>query len=135
MANTKASLKTHEGKRNVHYIITGYLDGSGDVNQWKCVDVSALADTVTTNFAIRRIKYTCNTPVQLLWDATAPVVIANIYGHDTLDFDAFGGIPNKGGSGSTGSILLSTLGGSAGNTFTIVIEGIKKAPPNNATLA
>jgi hypothetical protein len=62
--------------------------------------------------------------VQLNWAATAPVVIGTIPQNTnyTQDFSKFGGLWNNAGAGKTGVITFTTLDGSAGDTYTIVLE-------------
>jgi hypothetical protein len=62
--------------------------------------------------------------VQMNWVATAPVVIElipqnNVY---TQDYSAIGGLTNNAGAGKTGSISFTTLDGSAGDAYTVVLE-------------
>jgi hypothetical protein len=62
--------------------------------------------------------------VQMDWDATAPVVIETIPQNTqyTQDFSAIGGLTNNSGAGKTGVITFTTLDGSAGDTYTVVLE-------------
>ena len=62
--------------------------------------------------------------VQMNWDATAPVVIETIPQNTqyTQDFSAIGGLTNNSGAGKTGVITFTTLDGSAGDTYTVVLE-------------
>ena len=62
--------------------------------------------------------------VQMNWAATAPVVIETIPSNTqyTQDFSAIGGLTNNSGAGKTGVITFTTLDGSAGDTYTVVLE-------------
>jgi len=62
--------------------------------------------------------------VQMNWAATAPVVIETIPQNTqyTQDFSAIGGLTNNSGAGKTGVITFTTLDGSAGDTYTVVLE-------------
>jgi hypothetical protein len=62
--------------------------------------------------------------VQMNWVATAPVVIELIPQNSqyTQDFSSFGGLTNNAGSGKTGSISFSTLDGTAGDAYTVILE-------------
>jgi len=62
--------------------------------------------------------------VQMNWVATAPVVIELIPQNSqyTQDFSTFGGLTNNAGAGKTGSISFSTLDGSAGDAYTVILE-------------
>jgi hypothetical protein len=77
--------------------------------------------------AVSILKMTAMThglEVQLNWAATAPVVINLIpqTSFYTLDFSSFGGLWNNAGAGKTGVITFTTLDGSAGDTYTIILE-------------
>lgn len=62
--------------------------------------------------------------VQMNWAATAPVVIETIPQNTqyTQDFSAIGGLTNNSGAGKTGVITFTTLDGSAGDAYTVVLE-------------
>jgi len=62
--------------------------------------------------------------VQMNWVATAPVVIETIPQNNayTQDYSAIGGLTNNAGAGKTGSISFTTLDGSAGDAYTVVLE-------------
>jgi len=62
--------------------------------------------------------------VQMNWVATAPVVIEVIPQNNayTQDYSAIGGLTNNAGAGKTGSISFTTLDGSAGDAYTVVLE-------------
>ena len=62
--------------------------------------------------------------VQMDWAATAPVVIETIPPNTqyTQDFSAIGGLTNNSGAGKTGVITFTTLDGSAGDAYTVVLE-------------
>ena len=62
--------------------------------------------------------------VQMNWVATAPVVIEVIPQNNsyTQDYSKIGGLTNNAGAGKTGGISFTTLDGSAGDTYTVVLE-------------
>ena len=62
--------------------------------------------------------------VQMNWVATAPVVIETIPQNNayTQDYSKFGGLWNNSGAGKTGSISFTTLDGSAGDSYTVILE-------------
>jgi len=62
--------------------------------------------------------------VQMNWVATAPVVIETIPQNNayTQDFAAIGGLTNNSGAGKTGVISFTTLDGSAGDAYTVILE-------------
>jgi len=56
--------------------------------------------------------------VQLFWDATTPVLIAELYGRGKLDLKPFGGWQNNAGAGNTGKITFTViLADNSTNTF------------------
>jgi hypothetical protein len=62
--------------------------------------------------------------VQMNWVATASVVIETIPQNSqyTQDYTKFGGLTNNAGAGKTGGISFTTLDGSAGDSYTVVLE-------------
>jgi hypothetical protein len=62
--------------------------------------------------------------VQMNWKATAPVVIEIIPPNTnyTQDFSSFGGLWNNAGAGKDGVITFTTLDGSAGDAYTVILE-------------
>lgn len=77
--------------------------------------------------AVSILKVTAMThglEVQMNWVATAPVVIETIPQNNayTQDYSKFGGLTNNSGAGKTGSISFTTLDGSAGDAYTVILE-------------
>jgi hypothetical protein len=65
--------------------------------------------------------------VRILFDATTDAY-AWLVPQNTnylMDFSSFGGLPSNAGTGVTGDVLFTTGDATAGDTYTIVIEGIK----------
>jgi hypothetical protein len=62
--------------------------------------------------------------VQMNWKATTPVVIETIPQNNsyTQDYSKFGGLWNNAGTGKDGVITFTTLDGSAGDTYTVILE-------------
>jgi hypothetical protein len=62
--------------------------------------------------------------VQMNWVASTPVVIETIPQNNsyTQDYSKFGGLTNNSGTGKTGSISFTTLDGSAGDAYTVILE-------------
>jgi hypothetical protein len=59
----------------------------------------------------------------VLWDATTDVpafVLAP--GQAQMDFSKFGGLINNAGAGVTGDIMFTTIGHSAGDTYSIILH-------------
>lgn len=105
-------------------------DGTGEAAVLK-VDVSALAPNNVgkecIGVDIRRIVASVNgMSVNILWDATtdvsAFVLSPGVY---TFDFDTTTILRNNAGTGKTGDIMFTTVGASAGDTYSIVLEMVK----------
>lgn len=124
MADAVSSQTIIDGARNVVMKFTNTSDGTGEAAVLK-VDVSALSGAPST-VSIKRIHYSvAGMVVRLLWDATTDVTIVDLQGDGHLDACAFGGLPNNAGAGVTGDILLTTVGHTAGDSYTIILEMTK----------
>lgn len=129
MADAVTTQIIHDGRRNTVMKFTNISDGTGesDVNK---VDVSALAGA-PTRVAIERIHYTTSgMAVRIEWDATTdvPAWLCATDGDGTFDFSHFGGITNDAGTGVTGDVFFTTIGHTAGDTYTIILEMRKDLP-------
>ena len=107
--------------------LTNVSDGNGETNVVK-VDVSGLSalpnGTACTGVVIEKIWWQCiGMKVQLLWDATTNLFCIelgeNQSGHH--DYTDFGGFPNNAGGGKTGDLLMTTVGHTDGDTYTVVL--------------
>ena len=132
MADAVASQTIQDGERNVIMRFTNVSDGSGESAVVK-VDVSALAANsarqACTEVAIQRIYWaTVGMSVKLDFDASTNVFLVGLPADSTGDeyYDNFTAIPNNAGSGKTGDILFTTTGHSSGDTYSIILEMIKK---------
>lgn len=127
MADAVTSQTLLDGNRMAIMKFTNVSDGTGEAAVLK-VDVSALAGA-PTEVAIYKIEYaTAGMAVNLLWDATTDVLAHSLPADssDTLDFCDSGGIPNNSGSGKTGDLMLTTVGHTLGDTYTITLHLVKK---------
>ena len=114
-----------DGERNVVIKFTNLSDGTGesDVNK---VDVSALSGA-PAGVRIDKIQYDiAGLTVQLEWDASTDEIIGLFTGQNMMDFTKFGGIRNNAGAGKTGDILLTTVGHTANDSYTIILEMVKE---------
>ena len=132
MADAVTSQIIQDGQRKAVMKFTNLSDGTGEANIAK-VDVSALQPNASgaacTGVTIQRIYWaTRGMGVNLFFDATANVLITGLPSDSTGDeyYDNFTGIPNNAGSGKTGDILFSTVGHSAGDTYSIILELVKE---------
>jgi hypothetical protein len=66
--------------------------------------------------------------VKLTFDATTDVLAIQLPADlsDQLDYSGINGLPDYSGSGKTGDVLLTTVGHSSGDSYSIVIECIKE---------
>lgn len=123
MADAVTSQKLVDGERNVVMKFTNISDGVGEAAVLK-VDVSTLNGAPSVVRIDRIIADTSGMGVNILWDATTDVS-AFVVGQSTCteyDFRSFGGLVNNAGAGVTGDINFSTIGATAGDTYTIILH-------------
>ena len=130
MADAVTSQVVFDGTRTAVMKFTNSSDGTGETAVLK-VDVSALTgfqgQTCTGVNIVTLDAMTVGMGVDILWDATTDVICYTI-GADqfvSFDFARFGGITNNAGSGKTGDIMFTTVGATAGDRYTIVLEMTK----------
>ena len=131
MADAVSSQTILDGERLFIGKFTCISDGTGETGVIK-IDVSTLNPNAF-GFACNGIKinkiwgasHGLNT--RILFDATADTFAWVIPQNSNylMDFSSFGGLPSNAGAGVTGDILFTTTDASAGDSYTIVIEGIK----------
>lgn len=132
MSNTISSSTILAGSKEAVVYLTLQSDGSNETAT-VIYDSSAVATTVgdndTLDSTIIFVYGSCNAAstarVRLLWDATTDVVAMDIptsTNPTKANFRSIGGLPNKGGSGITGDILLTTTGLASGDTLTLVLH-------------
>jgi hypothetical protein len=121
MADTVATQVIQDGATKMVVLLTNVSDGTGEAAVKK-VDAS---DYLATTFTIERIHYaTSGMAVRLLFDATTDALAWTIATDSvgTFDFTTFGGIPDPKATGFTGDILLTTVGHTAADTYSIILE-------------
>lgn len=135
MANAITTQVINDGQRNVVIKVTIVGDGSGEETKTVLFDASAYTPA-TTNNNLRRITYLLNGfDAVLYWDATTDVVLMPLDQdlQEDVDFTGentrYGGIPNNGGAGRTGDILITTTGLGSGDVGYIVLHLNKKDVP------
>jgi hypothetical protein len=117
-----------DGPRNAVFKFT---NDNGDAESAVLkVDVDLLSGfngRIPTEVRIEKINYLLyGMQVQILWDATADVLAIELVpdAGDTVDFrDA--PLVNNAGAGKTGDILFTTVGGSAGDSYSIILHMVK----------
>ena len=129
MADAVTSQIIFDGEREAVMKFTDISDGTGETAVLK-VDVSALNPNVfgrlCDGVTLERIHASINgMSVAVLWDATTdvPAVILApgmyTFKHDRIQ------LGNNAGAGKTGDVLFTTIGASAGDTYSIVLEKVK----------
>lgn len=126
MADAVTSQKLIDGSEHVVYVLTNASDGTGESAVLK-VDVSGLntgpGGATCTGVKINRVDFcTFGMAVNLLWDATSDVVALSLQGNGTFDFAPYGGLQNNAGTGKTGDLLLTTVGHTSGDTYTVILD-------------
>ena len=126
MVDAVTSQTLLDGARNAVMKFTNISDGTGESAVTK-VDVSALSGAPSTARINKMTVATFGMGVDILWDATADVLAFHVPADtvEEFDFSKFGGIQNNSGSGKTGDIKFTTVGHSAADRYTIVLELVK----------
>lgn len=131
MANTNTSqyLMSGPGRVIIHLVIDS--DGTEETDL-VVYDSSAVATLIgktdTLNCRINSIMYSTNSllgVVKLEWDATTDILAWALPASGNSDkfcFDKIGGLKNKGGSGRTGDITLTTTGLVAGDAISLILD-------------
>jgi hypothetical protein len=105
--------------------LTNTSDGTGESAVLK-VDVSALTPAAS-RVTIAKIIYSVSGMVaRLLWDATTDVTIVDLQGDGCMDLDSgpcreLRGLTNNAGAGITGDVLLTTVGHTSGDSYSIIL--------------
>lgn len=119
MADLVTTQTLVSGTRNLVVKLTSTSDGTGE-SAVKKVDASDNGASVLT---IEKIHYSVAGMVaRLLWDATTDVTIVDLQGDGCLDCRGFGGLINNAGTGVTGDIMLTTVGHTSGDSYSIILE-------------
>ena len=132
MADTVTSQTIQDSERKAVLKFTNISDGTGESAVIK-VDVSALATNsagqACTSVTVAKIWWQCvGMGVELLFDATTDMLIIGLSpdSNGFHDYSPFTGIPNNAGAGKTGDIAFTTIGASANDTYTVILELIKE---------
>lgn len=126
MADAVTTNVVFAGTRRRIIQLINISDATGESDVVK-VDASALTGpdgTAPTSVTVDAIDYNIQgfSSVVLEWDATTDNVIAVLpAGSGTLDFTYGGGIHDPKSTGTTGDILLTTVGASATATYDITL--------------
>ena len=116
--------------RRAVFKFTNISDGTGETGAVK-IDVSTLSSYLgeaCTGVSIQRIDaITVGMGLNILWDATADVLVMSFGDAEfvSFDFSRFGGLINNAGAGKTGDVSFTTVGATAGDRYTVVLEVLK----------
>jgi len=131
MADVVATQTLLDGERLFIGKFTNISDGTGETAVVK-INPSTLSvnayGRACNGVKINKIWATTHgMEVRILWDATTDVFAWMISQNTNylMDFSSFGGLQNNAGTGVNGNVLFTTADASAGDMYTIVIEGIK----------
>jgi hypothetical protein len=131
MADAVASQTIQDGERLAILKFTNISDGTGEAAVVK-VDVSTLEPDhlghACTGVKINKIwAQTQGMGIDILWVADANVVIETVPQNAMykMKYDEFGGLPNNAGTGKTGDVAFTTVGHTAADRYTVILECIK----------
>ena len=105
---------------------TNVSDGTGEAAVTK-VTPANLSGAPSRVRIVRIHASTFGMGVDILWDATADVLSWHIPTDMDVcqDFEGFGGLWNNAGAGITGLIQFTTVGHTAGDRYSIILELVK----------
>ena len=133
MADAVTTTSVIDGDKRAVIYCTNTSDGTGEAAVVK-VDVSSLSSlqngTACTGVRLEKVVFsTAGMAVKLLWDATTDVIAVELPADysSTLDYSNVSGLPNvAAASGKTGDIVLTTLGHTSVDTYSIVLHCLKE---------
>ena len=133
MADAVTSTVMNDGMRNYSIKMTNFSDGTGE-SAVKKIDISTLAGPVNATapscFAIKSVQYDIGgfQAVKILFDATTDDVgLLLTAGQGFLDYESDNHIVDPKSTGTTGDIMLTTVGAAADASYDITLNLIKKA--------
>ena len=132
-----------DGPRNVVSKTTGDFLQSALPTGVTILDPSVLTDMnpgmsgpdKATLLSVDYIQYSISDgiTVQLFWDASSPVILAELSGRGKIEAKHFGGLQNEGGAGTTGKITMTVImaneAASTNNETILMILQCKKFRP------
>lgn len=130
MADTVTSQTIANGPRNLIMKFTNESDGTGE-SAVKKVDAQSATFANQgvvpgVHLKIARVTFTVSGgELRMQWDASSATDIDILAYTGTQDYTFFGGLTNPNAAGATGSILFTTVGFTAGSSYTVVLEMLK----------
>ena len=128
MADAVTSQTLQDGDKSVVMKFTNISDGTGYDDT--VVDVSLLqaqsgSGAACTGVAIQCVWYECSgRAVDLLWDATTPLIAWSLSGYGYFDFRSAGPLINN-ASSPTGDIMFTTTGAGSGDRYAVMLKMTK----------
>ncbi len=128
MADTVDTIVVSATKRKYTVRLTNYSDGTGETGVKK-VDMAsagikaANGGTLPTKSKIEEIKWDVQgfSSVRLFWDHDTDDELAILSGQGMMSYADVGGLVDPKSTGGDGSILLTTAGTAAGNSYDITL--------------
>lgn len=121
MADVVTTKVLHSGTKRHVAVFTNASDGTGEAAVAK-VDISGL-DGAPTVTAIDRVQYSCSgMAVKVGFDHTADDFVLVLQGDGEIDFSRYGGLTDPASAGGTGDIVFTTLGATANDSYTILLD-------------
>lgn len=110
--------------RRIHLLVNGISDGTDNLTDSVAIDISTylgpLGET-PARLSLRRIGWSIAgfTSINLEFDRGTDSMVAQMAGIDYKDFPDY--LPDV-GTGGTGDLVFTTVGATAGGTFSLEIE-------------
>lgn len=132
----------NDGPRNTVTVTTGDMVPGSYPTSVTIQDPSLLTDMnpgmsgthKATLLRINQIDYSISdgTIVQLIWDATTPVIITELFGRGKIEARHWGGFQNPNGAGTTGKILITAVAAGTSTpteaSILVVVQTVKMRP-------
>lgn len=126
MVDTVRVSNVVDGPRNLVVELTNVSDGTGESDVVK-IDVSALGPSCETVRIDKIVGSTVGMSVSLYWDATANDLAFSIAADDSGHWDLKpNSLQNPKSTGFTGDLVLSTVGHTAADTYSITLYCTKQ---------
>lgn len=126
MADTVDTITLFAGKDKYAIRLVNISDGTGESAVVK-VDKSAIAATLgitePSKIIVEELYWNIQgfASVRLHWDHTTDDELEVLSTSGFRDYTYFGGLVDPGSAGGTGDIILTTNGGAAGSTYSIML--------------
>tara|TARA_Y100000310_G_scaffold157246_1_gene156619 strand:- start:3430 stop:3807 length:378 start_codon:yes stop_codon:yes gene_type:complete len=103
-------------------ILTNVLDGTAEEAAVQKVDISGLPGS-PTKVAIARAAWCCDgVKVKVGFDHTADDYVMICAGQHSMDMRDYGGVADPASTGETGDVIFTTVGATADDTYSILLE-------------